>query len=96
MPYAKRVDNNQSRIVDVLRSIGCSVSVTSMVGNGFPDIAVGRNGITYLLEIKDGNQPPSKQALTGHEAVWHDSWKGNVSIVNSVETALIAIGAKMQ
>ena len=87
----KRVDINQKEIVEVLRKLGCSVAVTSMVGKGFPDIVVGRNGKNWLLEIKDGNQPPSKRSLTDYEFIFHENWKGQIAIVNNVEQAIEVI-----
>ncbi len=96
MRRAHRTDSNQQTIVNALEAIGCSVAVTSALGNGFPDIVAGRNGINYMLEIKDGDQPPSGQALTTPEMIFHTNWKGKISIVNSVESALVAVGAKMQ
>lgn len=41
MRRAARTDANQVEIVSALRAIGCSVSDTSGVGGGFPDLAVG-------------------------------------------------------
>lgn len=96
MRRAHRTDCNQARIIEVLRAIGCTVCDTSALGGGYPDLTVGRNGRNYLLEIKDGDQPPSRQSLTGPEAVFHNEWKGQIAIVNSVETALAAVGAQLQ
>lgn len=38
MAFAKRIDENQPRIVANLRRIGATVQVLSMVGKGCPDI----------------------------------------------------------
>ena len=86
------VDANQSDIVDELRKVGCTVSPLSQAGEGVPDLLVGRAGNNYLLEIKDGNKPPSAQKLTTKQRKWHKGWKGSASIVNSVEKALKAVG----
>ena len=89
---AKRTDNNQKDIVAALRKIGCSVFDTHEVGHGFPDIAVGfcRAGRrrTVLMEIKDGDQPPSKRKLTTDEKLFHSGWRGEATIVYSVEDAI--------
>lgn len=89
---AKRVDKNQSAIVAALRQAGCTVQVLSTVGKGCPDIAVGRHGRNYFLEIKDGSLPPSARKLTPDEARWHASWDGHAAVVESVEDALAAVG----
>lgn len=88
----KRVDSNQPAIVQALRQAGCSVALTHMVGRGFPDVVVGRQGLSYLLEIKDGDLPPSKRRLTPDEERWHADWDGHVCIVESIEDALAAVG----
>ncbi len=93
MRRAARIDANQPEIVQALRDVGGSVAITSMVGNGFPDIVVGYRGQNYLIEIKDGAKPPSKRKLTHDEQEWHDLWRGTVHIANSIDEALAIIGA---
>lgn len=93
MRRAARTDANQQRIVEVLRGVGATVHPTHQLGAGFPDLVVGFRGVNYLLEVKDGNKPPSKQALTDDEAEFITGWLGQVHIVNSDESALRAIGA---
>ena len=92
MRRAAKVDDNQREIVEALRAAGCVVSITSSVGHGFPDLAVGRAGKTFLLECKNGNLPPSRQALTHEEKIWHINWRGHAAVVNSPEQALRAVG----
>ena len=95
MPRTRaKVDTNQSQIVKVLRAVGASVATTHQVGKGFPDIVVGYKGRNHLLEIKDGDKPPSQRKLTADEQEWHDKWRGTVKIVNNETEALTAIGAK--
>ena len=90
---AKRVDTNQKDIVAALRKIGCSVFTTHMVGHGFPDLVVGwvdKQGRrrTVLMEIKDGNLPPSRNKLTTDEKLFHFGYRGEATIVYSVEDAI--------
>lgn len=92
---AKRVDDNQKRIVDELRKIpGVTVSHTHMIGQGFPDIVVGCKGRNYLFEIKNPRQPKSKRVLTPDEVSWHDGWTGQVDIVETVYDIINIIYAK--
>jgi hypothetical protein len=93
---ARRVDANQTPIVDALRAIGCTVQSLAMVGQGVPDLLVGINGRNFLMEVKNEDQPPSKQSLTTDELLWHNEWKGKVAIVRNVKEALAAIGAQLQ
>lgn len=85
---ARKVDANQSEIVLALRQMGCSVSVTSSLGHDFPDLVVGFRGKNYLLEIKDGNKPPSHRKLRPGQQKFFHEWKGQVALVNSVTEAI--------
>ncbi len=86
-----RTDANQTDIVKVLRKCGLSVEITSAIGGGFPDIAVGHRGLNWLFEVKDGAKPPSQRRLTKEELDWHAEWSGQVHVVESAEQALKVI-----
>ena len=92
MRRAARVDGNQVEIVMALRQIGASVAPCHAVGQGFPDICVGWQGNTYLLEIKDPSKPKSGQKLTKSQVEFHEKWRGQVVVVRTVIEALAAIG----
>lgn len=83
-----RVDANQKKIVSQLREIGCSVLHTHQLGKGAPDIIVGYKGKDYLIEIKDGEKPPSQQKLTPDEIKFKAEWKGEYHVVNSLDRLL--------
>ena len=89
-----KIDANQAEIVAVLRRCGFSVQSLASVGNGCPDLLVGRGLENFLLEVKDGNQPPSKHRLTDEEKEWHAGWRGQVTTVHSVDEALSKMGQK--
>lgn len=89
----KKVDSNQPEIVRGLRAVGATVQHLHEVGQGCPDILVGFRGVNYLIEIKDGDKVPSKRKLTDRELVWHSWWLGRVAIIETIEEALIYIGA---
>ena len=84
-----RPDSNQAEIIAGLRrEFGrWAVQSLSMVGDGCPDILVGGQGCNALFEIKDGSRPPSEQALTDKEALWHRRWPGKVDIVRDLDEA---------
>jgi len=88
MRRAARVDANQAQITAALRAAGATVQPLHMVGRGCPDLMVGFHGANYLLEVKDGSKPPSKQRLTEDEQQWHDLWRGQVATIDSAEQAL--------
>lgn len=84
----KRVDRNQSEIVDALRSIGATVAITSALGKGFPDLVAGYRGKNYLIEVKDWQKRPSERRLTPDEAEWHQSWRGQVCVIETKDEAI--------
>lgn len=94
MRRAARVDGNQAEIVKALRQIGASVATCHAVGQGFPDICVGYNGDTFLLEIKDPTKPKGDQKLTPSQVEWHQRWRGHVAVVKTIQQALEAIGVE--
>lgn len=93
---AKKVDANQSLIVRDLRKAGAFVQSLADIGKGCPDLLVLFRGDAYVMEVKDGNQPPSKQKLTPQEKEWHKAAldaRYHVYIVKTSLEALQIIGA---
>ena len=91
---AARIDANHKEIVDALRAAGATVQSIAPIGNGCPDLLCGFKNSTYLLELKDGQKPPSARELTPDQIEWHINWRGGpCQVVTSVEEALCAIGA---
>jgi Holliday junction resolvase len=87
MKYGK-IDDNQTQIVKNLRKLGYSVAVTSGLAKGFPDIIVGKNGKNWMIEIKDGDKPPSKRTLTDPEIKFHAEWQGQIAVCNNIDEVL--------
>ena len=92
MRRAAKVDDNQAVIVAAYRGVGASVTPTHTAGDGFPDLAVGFRGQNFLVEVKDGEKPPSRRKLTPDQEEWHRAWRGQVAVVKNVSEALAAIG----
>jgi len=84
-----KVDNNQKIIVKYLRNIGATVFDCSAVGRGFADIVVGIFGKNYLFQVKN---PEYYWSLTPAEKQFHDSWKGSVYIIETIEDVKKIIG----
>lgn len=82
---AKRVDANQPEIVKAYRDLGFSVYSCAPMGKGFPDLVVGIHGITDLVEVKDGDKPPSGRKLTPDQVTFFNDWKGSVRVVNNID-----------
>ena len=85
---AARTDANHSDVVAALRSIGASVSDTSRAGNGFPDLVVGYRGRNWLIEVKDGEKPPSARKLTPAQVEFKATWRGHWAVVYSAVEAI--------
>lgn len=83
----RRVDKNQTEIVNALRGIGATVQPIHTVGRGCPDLIVGFKGENYLLEVKNG----SKSKLTPDELEWHRLWNGSVFQVHDVTEAIYKV-----
>jgi len=92
MRFAAKIDENQPKIVKALYQAGCDVQTLAAVGKGCPDLLVSIGGKNYLLEIKDGDKPPSARRLTPDQVEWHRKWRGQVDIVRTVDEALKAVG----
>jgi len=87
MPHrqAAKIDANQPAIVDTARKLGASVQILAAVGDGCPDILVGYRNQNILCEIKDGDNPPSARKLNDKQETWHNEWRGQVCIIESVQ-----------
>lgn len=93
MRRAAKVDANQEQVVQALRAAGATVQTLAAVGKGVPDLLVGYQGKTLLLEVKDGRRPPSERRLTEDQLVWHGAWRGGpLAVVDGVDAALRALG----
>jgi hypothetical protein len=84
-----KIDKNQNEIVKALRNLGAVVSITSSFGSGFPDIVVSYMNRWFLIEIKDGNEVPSKKKLTPDEDRFHAEQRAPVYTIYDTREALM-------
>jgi Holliday junction resolvase len=57
----------------------------SAVGKGCPDLLAGKQGITYLFEIKRDN----KAKFTPQQIEWQNDWKGGIFVrIESIDDVL--------
>lgn len=71
----RRTDGNHAVIREELRRLGLSVTDTSHVGGGFPDLVVSCGLAAAFVEVKDPKQPPSKRELTDKEQAFFELHK---------------------
>ena len=86
------MDSNQAEIVEALRGIpDLSVSITSRIGQGFPDLVIGYRGATFMFELKDPSKPKADQELTPEQAKFHGAWKGQIQKVFSLKEIITTL-----
>ncbi len=86
MRRAHRLDGSHAAIVAELEARGASVLSLAGVGSGCPDLLIGYRRRMALVEIKDGDKPPSKRRLTPDQAEFMLKWHGPpVLIVSRAE-----------
>lgn len=88
MRRAARVDANHAEIVKALRAIGAEVADMSGAGNGFSDLVCLYLDKVLLVEVKDGQKPPSARKLTPAQVEFAKAWKGHWVCVTSAEDAV--------
>ncbi len=79
-----RVDRNHVEIKTAFEKLGFQTKNVSQL-KGFCDLCVSKRGRTFLIEIKDGDKPKSKKALTEAEREFHDRWDDTVYIIETIE-----------
>jgi hypothetical protein len=85
MTYARRVDANHSEIVKTFKDMGCSVFDSSRMAGGFPDLVLGVNKITCLVEIKSS----AIARYTPAQEAFMLNWRGSsVARIDSVDAAI--------
>lgn len=78
-----RTDANHVLIAEAARWAGVSVAHTHRVGQGFPDQVWGVAGLNLLIEVKT-----AAGKLNENERPFHDSWRGQIAVVRTVEEAV--------
>lgn len=83
MRYGARQDSNARQVVEMFRALGCSVEHVVPRRAGVPDLLVGHQGRTHLVEVK---APKGKVRPTQHD--WAQAWRGERPwVVRSIEEA---------
>lgn len=82
MRRAAKLDGNHGEIVEaLLEPDGVSVHSLAGVGSGCPDLLVGVDGLSYLIELKDGDLSPSRRTLTPDQRKWIGEWTGSPVVI---------------
>jgi hypothetical protein len=79
---ARKIDSNQTAIVQTLRDLGCKVHIL----NDVVDVLIGYGGITFLGEIRPADKPAKPRE--GRQKKFHDSWTGGIYWLQTMEHAI--------
>jgi len=88
-------DLNQNTLQKQIQWLGHTVHATHMVKDGFPDLVTGYAGLNFLVEIKNPNQSKSGRELTLMEQHFHDSWRGSIMIVETLDQYIHAVNEQL-
>ena len=93
MRRAARVDSNHAAVVGALMACGCEVQSLAAIGGGVADLLVHHRatGRLLLVEVKDGDKPPSARKLTPEQVEWHK--RCPVVVAADVMAAVAAVSA---
>lgn len=78
-----RIDRTQNRIVKAFRQAGCEVLLLHRVGQGCPDLLIGRYNRLVLCEVKSVGK---RDELTDQQIKFHALWP--VYIITTPEEAI--------
>ena len=87
MKTIARIDRNQPEIVKAFRKLGWTVAHIYQLKN-IADLIVAKNGFTALVEVKDGEKPPSQRRLTDGEREFAENWAGVYVVIESLSDVL--------
>lgn len=85
--FRQKTDRNHVEVMNVFRSFGFVILDLSKVGGGCPDFLAANKRREILVEVKDGEKPPSQRKLNEKQVAFHDGWPRDILIVTSIEEA---------
>lgn len=87
--FAPKRDKNEPAIVLALEACGAVVQRISHLG--VPDLLVGFDGRTLLVEVKNG-----RAKLNPNQVEWHQAWRGAAPlVVRDEHEAVAALGLRV-
>jgi Holliday junction resolvase len=88
---AARTDKTHATIRDELREAGFSVVDASQVGRDFPDLVIGKHGITALVECKSSKKVRmhAGDGLSEGQRKFRSEWKGSSVIVSETTQGVL-------
>jgi len=93
MRRAARLDANHNQVREHLEANGYSVVSLAPVGHDIPDLLVAKERFSALVEVKDGQKPPSKRKLSDGQKSFRETWRGVVITALNETHALMQLEA---
>jgi len=85
-------DANHDELVAVFERLGCTVAQMHACGvAGFPDIAVGAIGRTWLVELKNPQSAYGRAGLNENQSAFARDWRGGKVYTACTENDVIAL-----
>lgn len=93
MRYAAKKDANHNELVATFERLGCTVAQLHACGlPGFPDVAVGAMGRTWLVELKNPQSAYGRAGLNENQSAFARDWRGGkVYTVSSVDEVIALV-----
>lgn len=88
----RRRDSVHAAVVADLTRMGCSVADTAVVGQDFPDLVVGKWGITMLVELKSPKAVSRRKGdgRSEGQVAFAEGWRGGPVIVAQTAEEILA------
>jgi len=85
-PTYSHPDHNQKDIIAALKQIGATVADLSGAGGGCPDLLIGYQGLSLLLEVKNTE---GRNRVDPKQVKFHAEWRGGpIHVVRSPQEAI--------
>jgi hypothetical protein len=90
MTRHSKKDANHDELVATFERLGCTVAQMHACGvPGFPDVAVGAMGRTWLVELKNPSSRYGRAGLNANQCAFARDWRGGkVYTVSSVDEVI--------
>lgn len=90
--YRGSKDTNHDTLADAFRTMGCTVTDLHDTGvPGWPDLAVGCAGRTYLVEVKNLDTRYGRAGLTREQSAFARDWRGDEVVTATTSDDVIAM-----
>ena len=86
-------DANHNELVATFERLGCTVAQLHACGlPGFPDVAVGAMGRTWLVELKNPQSAYGRAGLNENQSAFARDWRGGkVYTISSVDEVIALV-----